>query len=69
MDDYDNIIDVKGKIIAPGFIDIHSHSDSRPLPPEEAQSKLFQGVTTEIVGNCGESALPKWVNAKIWMNS
>ena len=57
-----NIIDVEGKIIAPGFIDIHSHSDSRPLPPEQAQSKLFQGVTTEIVGNCGGSALPKTIN-------
>ncbi len=32
------------------------------MPPEEAQSKLFQGVTTEIVGNCGGSNLPKNVD-------
>lgn len=62
IDDYENVIEVKGKIIAPGFIDIHSHSDSENLPPEETQSKLFQGVTTEITGNCGNSSYPKSVN-------
>lgn len=59
-----NIIDVKGKIISPGFIDIHSHSDSMPLAAEDTQSKLFQGVTTEIVGNCGSSVLGESVNAE-----
>lgn len=62
INDYENVIEVKGKIIAPGFIDIHSHSDSVDLPPEETQSKLFQGVTTEITGNCGNSSYPKSVN-------
>lgn len=60
--DYENVIDVRGKIVAPGFIDIHSHSDSADLPAEEMQSKLFQGVTTEIVGNCGNSKLAEGVN-------
>lgn len=59
---YNNIIDVKGNIVAPGFIDIHSHSDSLNIPPKETQSKIFQGITTEIVGNCGDSELPGSVN-------
>lgn len=58
----DNIIDVRGKVISPGFIDMHSHSDSMPLPAKDSQSKLLQGVTSEIAGNCGSSALPDYVN-------
>ena len=42
----------------PGFIDIHSHSDACPLVDYQPESKLCQGVTTEIVGNCGTSILP-----------
>jgi N-acyl-D-amino-acid deacylase len=53
------ILDVKGKIVAPGFIDIHSHSDTIPLMNgQNPQSKIFQGVTLEITGNCGVSHLP-----------
>ena len=52
-------LDVSGKIVAPGFIDIHSHSDTIPLIVGQAmQSKVFQGVTLEITGNCGISHLP-----------
>src|SRR5438034_5125150 len=51
-------IDARGQVIAPGFIDIHTHSDfTLPLNPR-AESKVRQGVTTEIVGNCGFSAAP-----------
>src|SRR5215831_271637 len=47
-----------GLIVAPGFIDIHTHSDfTLPLNPR-AESKIRQGVTTEVVGNCGFSAAP-----------
>lgn len=52
------IIDAKGKIVCPGFIDIHSHSDYCPFLDEKIESKIMQGVTSEIVGNCGTSAFP-----------
>ncbi len=54
------VVDVGGKTVAPGFIDIHTHSDVSPLvpPPFNAESKLYQGVTTEITGNCGCSIVP-----------
>lgn len=52
------VVDVSGKIVSPGFIDIHSHSDACPLVDYDPESKLYQGVTTEIAGNCGQSILP-----------
>ena len=52
------IIDAEGMIVAPGFIDIHSHSDYPVLIEPEVHSKIRQGVTTEVIGNCGSSAAP-----------
>ncbi|HEX7446612.1 MAG TPA: D-aminoacylase [Pirellulales bacterium] len=43
-------IDARGRVIAPGFIDIHSHSDFLLLEDGHAQSKIRQGVTTEVLG-------------------
>ena len=51
-------IDADGLIVAPGFIDIHSHSDFLWLIRPESDSKILDGVTTEICGNCGLSAFP-----------
>ncbi len=51
-------INVSGKVVAPGFIDIHSHSDWRLWGNRRAESKIRQGVTTEVVGNCGFSPAP-----------
>ena len=51
-------LDVSGRIVAPGFVDIHSHSDGSPLVGYLTESKLAQGVTTEITGNCGKSSIP-----------
>jgi N-acyl-D-amino-acid deacylase len=48
-------IDCSNLAIAPGFIDIHSHSDYLLLVNRTADSKITQGVTTEIGGNCGFS--------------
>ena len=51
-------IDARGQVVAPGLIDIHTHSDfTLPINPR-AESKIRQGVTTEVVGNCGFSAAP-----------
>ena len=52
------VLDVSGKIVCPGFIDIHSHTDATILINPKAESKIRQGITTEIVGNCGMSAAP-----------
>jgi N-acyl-D-amino-acid deacylase len=52
------VIDAAGLVAAPGFIDIHTHSDfTLPLNPR-AESKIRQGVTTEVLGNCGFSVAP-----------
>lgn len=51
-------IDAGGLAVAPGFIDPHSHSDSVPFLDEPQPFKLLQGVTTEIVGNCGYTCAP-----------
>ncbi|HTO11197.1 MAG TPA: amidohydrolase family protein [Candidatus Binatia bacterium] len=51
-------IDARGQVVAPGLIDIHTHSDfTLPLNPR-AESKIRQGVTLEVAGNCGFSAAP-----------
>jgi len=52
------IIDAEGLMIVPGFIDIHSHTDIELLVNPLAESKIRQGITTEIGGNCGGSVAP-----------
>ena len=52
------VIDAADRIVTPGFVDAHSHSDFNVLINPGAESKIHQGVTTEIVGNCGASAFP-----------
>jgi len=51
-------IDVNGRFVAPGFVDIHTHSDLSILVNRRAESVVRQGVTTEIIGNCGMSPAP-----------
>ncbi len=52
------VIDGHGLVAAPGFIDMHAHSDfTLPINPR-AESKIRQGVTTEVIGMCGGSAAP-----------
>ena len=52
------IIDASGLVVAPGFIDMHSHSDVTLLDDPGGESKAHQGVTTEVTGNCGFSPFP-----------
>src|SRR5439155_24569713 len=51
-------LNAAGKVLAPGFIDMHSHSDWLLWENRRAESKIRQGVTTEVVGNCGFSPAP-----------
>ena len=51
-------IDAENLIIAPGFIDMHSHSDMSMFNDPGGESKVFQGVTTEVTGNCSYSPFP-----------
>lgn len=55
----DRTLDASGLVVAPGFIDIHAHGDLVPLACPEAPARLHDGVTTEIIGNCGESPFPQ----------
>jgi N-acyl-D-amino-acid deacylase len=51
-------IDAAGRVLAPGFVDIHTHSDLSLVADGTGESKLLQGVTTEVVGNCSFAAFP-----------
>ena len=51
-------IDATGCVVSPGFVDIHTHSDVSLLHDPRGESKLLQGVTTEVIGNCSFSPFP-----------
>lgn len=51
-------IDAGERVLSPGFIDIHTHSDLSLVADGTGESKLLQGVTTEVVGNCSFAAFP-----------
>src|SRR5258705_3916946 len=50
--------DASGRIVAPGFIDVHTHDDQIVLSAPHMLPKISQGVTTVVVGNCGISLAP-----------
>ncbi len=60
-----SIFDASGCLVTPGFIDSHSHSDAYLLIEPDAPSKLSQGVTTEINGQCGGSVAPRYGAARL----
>ncbi|TCC16300.1 N-acyl-D-amino-acid deacylase family protein [Kribbella sindirgiensis] len=53
-----DVIDATGNIVAPGFVDLHSHADFSLGASPAAESQLAQGVTTLVAGNCGWSPFP-----------
>jgi len=59
----ETVIQAKGLAVAPGFIDSHAHSDFTLIADNRAEGKIYQGVTTEINGNCGMSAAPLYGKA------
>ena len=56
--DAQDTVDAAGMMLAPGFIDVHTHDDLAVIRTPSMLPKLSQGVTTVIVGNCGISAAP-----------
>jgi N-acyl-D-amino-acid deacylase len=58
------VLDVGGMYVTPGFIDMHGHSDLSLLADPRAASKLHQGVTTEISGQCGNSSAPLFAHVR-----
>src|SRR5688572_4118901 len=54
----DSEIDAAGRIVAPGFIDAHTHDDRLMLSAPDMAPKVSQGVTTVVAGNCGVSLAP-----------
>ena len=49
----ETLIDAQGLTVSPGFIDIHSHTDTNLFDAPKGDSRIFQGVTSEVGGNCG----------------
>jgi len=60
------VIDATGLVIAPGFIDVHAHDDAAVLT-SPMDFKLMQGVTTDIVGNCGAGVAPTRADGSVGM--
>lgn len=54
----DEVIEAKGLVVAPGVIDIHGHSNATVYKNPSFESKIHQGITTEVWGNCGQSFAP-----------
>jgi len=51
------VVPADGLVLTPGFVDVHSHADRSPFRDEPDVTKILQGITTEVVGNCGASPL------------
>lgn len=66
----EKVIKAHGLIVAPGFIDVHSHNDLVPFMEDRLKGlKLMQGVTTELVGQCGLGVVPCVENKNgLWKN-
>lgn len=54
----DRIVSAEGMAVSPGFVDIHTHTDDNLIEAPLGDSRIFQGVTTDIGGNCGSGPFP-----------
>ena len=59
------IVKAEGALVTPGFIDSHTHSDAYLVIEPDAPSKITQGITTEVNGQCGGSAAPRYGEARL----
>ena len=57
-DESEVTINAAGKVVSPGFIDMHSHSDLSIVYDHHANARVYNGVTTEVIGNCGIGVAP-----------
>jgi N-acyl-D-amino-acid deacylase len=62
-------IDATDRVVSPGFIDAHAHTDTKLLINPKGESKIRQGVTTEVTGNCGYSPYPQKAGDKSMWSS
>ena len=60
-----HVVDASGCLVTPGFVDAHAHSDAYLVIEPDAPSKISQGVTTEINGQCGGSVAPRYGEARL----
>lgn len=58
-------VDASGRLVTPGFVDAHAHSDAYLVLEPDAPSKVTQGVTTEVNGQCGGSVAPRYGEARL----
>jgi len=58
-DSCDKFVDATNRVVSPGFIDIHTHTDTNFYHCPFGDSRIYQGITTDIGGNCGGSPFPK----------
>jgi N-acyl-D-aspartate/D-glutamate deacylase len=56
--DAGRVIDAEGRVVSPGFVDLHNHSDTSIMVNPQAESYIRQGVTTLVFPNCGSGAAP-----------
>ena len=63
--DFEETLDAAGCLVTPGFIDAHTHSDAYLVLEPDAPSKISQGITTEINGQCGGSVAPRFGEARL----
>ncbi len=62
-------LDATGRVVSPGFIDVHSHDDFALLDRPLCDFKIMQGVTTEVIGNCGFGAAPAGTAYKAYIRN
>jgi N-acyl-D-aspartate/D-glutamate deacylase len=58
----EQVIDAQGRVVTPGFIDAHGHSDVSLHMNPVCETRIAQGITTEVMGNCGYSPFPMFDN-------